>query len=77
MASCVFRGSYMAWQVLYLVKTELFDSEKLRRDQDLQTSIRWLTRDRGGLPYGLPLANMLIHTTTTRCTLVDMLLPSG
>ena len=42
--------SYLAWQALYLVKTELFDSEKLQRDQDLQTSIRWLTRDRDGVP---------------------------
>lgn len=64
----------MAWQVLYLVKTEFFDSEKLRRDQDLQTSIRWLTRDRGGLPYGLPTS--FFGPAAMLRTLVDMLLPS-
>jgi hypothetical protein len=38
-------GLYMFWQMLYLVKTEFLDKEKLDRNPALQTSLRWLAKD--------------------------------
>jgi len=34
---------YVAWQLLYLVKTEVIDKEKLEQDANLLTSLKWLT----------------------------------
>ena len=33
----------LAAQVAYLIKTELMDKEKMSRDKDLVTSLRWMT----------------------------------
>jgi len=35
---------YCIWQALYLIKTELFDKEKLARDKDIMTSVKWMTQ---------------------------------
>jgi hypothetical protein len=34
---------YILWQILYLVKTEVIDKDKLDSDKDLMTSLRYLT----------------------------------
>jgi hypothetical protein len=36
---------YVVWQILYLVKTEFLDKEKLDTNPNLETSLRWLSRD--------------------------------
>lgn len=36
-------GGYLLWQVLYYVKTEVFDREKLDSNPKLITSLRWLS----------------------------------
>jgi len=36
-------GFYIIWQILYLIKTELLDREKLRKDQEIMTSVRWMS----------------------------------
>jgi hypothetical protein len=33
---------YSAWQIFYLIKTELLDAHKLKADGSLITSLRWL-----------------------------------
>jgi hypothetical protein len=38
-------GLYMFWQMLYLVKTEFLDKERLDRNPELLTSLRWLAKD--------------------------------
>jgi len=35
---------YILWQLLYLIKTEVFDREKLARDKEIMTSVRWMTQ---------------------------------
>jgi len=35
---------YCIWQALYLIKTEVFDREKLAHDKDIMTSVRWMTQ---------------------------------
>lgn len=42
-------GIYAAWQAAYLVKTEVISRNKLERDPELMTSLRWLTRHSGSL----------------------------
>lgn len=44
-------SAYLAWQVLYLVITEVFQADALAEDPDLQTSARWLLRARSGIIY--------------------------
>lgn len=44
-------GIYAAWQAAYLVKTEVISRNKLERDPELMTSLRWLTRHPGSLFY--------------------------
>lgn len=44
-------GIYAAWQAAYLVKTEVISRNKLARDPELMTSLRWLTRHPGSLFY--------------------------
>jgi len=34
---------YCIWQMLYLIKTEIFDKEKLAKDKEIMTSVRWMT----------------------------------
>lgn len=36
---------YTFWQILYIVKTEIVDRERMLADPNIQTSLRWLTRD--------------------------------
>ena len=36
---------YLAWQVLYILKTEIVDRRSLAADPSIQTSLRWMTRD--------------------------------
>jgi hypothetical protein len=36
---------YAFWQILYIVKTEIVDRERMIADPNIQTSLRWLTRD--------------------------------
>jgi len=35
---------YAIWQALYLVKTEVFDKEKLENDCEIMTSVKWMTQ---------------------------------
>jgi hypothetical protein len=37
---------YFCWQVMYYVKTEILDKQKLDDDQEIQTSLRWITTDK-------------------------------
>jgi hypothetical protein len=37
---------YVAWQVAYLVKTEVMDRKRMDADSDIVTSARWLTRNK-------------------------------
>jgi len=37
---------YSFWQLLYILKTEVIDRELMLADPSIQTSLRWLTRDR-------------------------------
>jgi len=55
---CVPVSLYLLWQVLYILKTELLDREKLSKDPMLVTSIRWLSEDNG---------NALNRLTLTLC----------
>jgi len=34
---------YIYWQITYIVKTEVVDRNKLKKDKDLVTSVRWLS----------------------------------
>lgn len=36
---------YLAWQIAYLLKTELWDVKRLDEDPELVTSLRWLAND--------------------------------
>jgi len=36
---------YVIWQTAYILKTEVIDREKLDSDENLQTSLRWLSVD--------------------------------
>ena len=36
---------YIIWQLLYILKTEVIDRERMLADPSIQTSLRWLTRD--------------------------------
>jgi hypothetical protein len=36
---------YMFWQFLYILKTEVMDRQIMKDNPDIQTSLRWLTRD--------------------------------
>lgn len=36
---------YLMWQIVYILKTEVIDREKLDSDANLQTSLRWLSVD--------------------------------
>lgn len=36
---------YAFWQILYIIKTEIVDRERMLADPNIQTSLRWLTRD--------------------------------
>jgi hypothetical protein len=38
--------AYLAWQLLYFVKTEVVDKKKLDANPNLQTSLRWLSTDK-------------------------------
>eukprot|EP00871_Galdieria_phlegrea_P001300 jgi/Galph1/2170/GphlegSOOS_G858.1 len=42
---------YLLWQSLYLLKTEWFSRNKLKRDPDLMTSFRYLTKERNSLSF--------------------------
>jgi hypothetical protein len=37
---------YVLWQLLYILKTEVIDREKLDGDEEIMTSVRWLTSAR-------------------------------
>ena len=37
---------YSAWQAMYIMKTEVIDRKRFLADPSLQTSLRWLTRDK-------------------------------
>jgi len=34
---------YCVWQILYLIQTEFFDKEKLEKDKEMMTSVKWMT----------------------------------
>jgi hypothetical protein len=36
---------YMSWQLLYIVKTEIVDRQRMKEDPSIVTSLRWITRD--------------------------------
>ena len=36
---------YVAWQLLYIFKTEIVDADYIRHHPDEFTSLRWITRD--------------------------------
>ena len=38
--------AYGFWQVMYILKTEVLDRRRFREDQELITSLRWMTRHR-------------------------------
>jgi len=48
---------YCVWQALYLIKTEFFDKEKLARDQNIMTSVRWMTQVKPHPIYKMMLKN--------------------
>jgi len=37
---------YALWQAVYIIKTEVIDRKRFMADPSLQTSLRWLTRDK-------------------------------
>ena len=37
---------YAVWQAVYIIKTEVIDRKRFLADPSLQTSLRWLTRDK-------------------------------
>jgi len=37
---------YALWQAVYLIKTEVIDRKKLNEDDEMMTSLRWMTRRR-------------------------------
>ena len=49
---------YIAWQVGYLVKTEMWDVKRLDEDPELLTSLRWLAKD-----YKTPLTRWALRTS--------------
>mmetsp|Transcript_42665 Transcript_42665/g.68618 ORF Transcript_42665/g.68618 Transcript_42665/m.68618 type:complete len:481 (+) Transcript_42665:129-1571(+) len=49
---------YVAWQVAYLVKTELWDVKRLDEDPELVTSLRWLAND-----YKTPVTRWALRTS--------------
>uniref|UniRef100_A0A7S0LBS8 Glycerophosphocholine acyltransferase 1 n=1 Tax=Coccolithus braarudii TaxID=221442 RepID=A0A7S0LBS8_9EUKA len=54
-------GGYVVWQCVYLLQTELMFGGRLRQQQDLMTSIRWLTTP----PYsGITL---VVHKVLGKC----------
>ena len=48
--------AYMVWQVLYLVKTELLDGDRISQDPSLLTSSRWFITARKGMLYNAALS---------------------
>ncbi|CAM9252273.1 unnamed protein product, partial [Ectocarpus fasciculatus] len=47
---------YLFWQVMYYVKTEVLDKEKLDADMEIQTSLRWISTDKKN-----PFTNMVLR----------------
>ena len=41
--------AYMMWQALYLLKTEVIDAERMKKNPKLLNSIRWMTKNPTGL----------------------------
>lgn len=39
-------AGYLFWQVMYYLKTEVLDKEKLDADLEIQTSLRWISTDK-------------------------------
>ena len=48
-------AAYVVWQVLYLVKTEVLDGERIANDPSLLTSARWFIGARKGMLYNAAL----------------------
>ena len=46
---------YLAWQLMYYIKIEILDRARLDADPSLQTSLRWLAKDRKNLLHRLVL----------------------
>lgn len=42
---CIALGFYLFWQVMYMLKTEVWDKKKLDSNPELITSLRWMSSD--------------------------------
>lgn len=57
---------YGSWQILYILKTEIIDRRHMKADPSIQTSLRWLTRDK---------KNALHRVAKTVCRTIGVLKP--
>jgi len=62
---------YAIWQVLYLVKTEIFDKEKISNDTEIMTSVKWMTEVKPHPIYKLMLKKGLAPSPVAALTLVQ------